>query len=83
MTKVLKETVEFADEGHLQDVLAGVGVGAQGTRDNLSRLVETGASVTVTVPGMPRRAVMQRSKVEPATKGTPAGSDLVLVPFEP
>lgn len=67
MMKVLEQTVSFEDEAHFQDVLTGSGVGAQGTRDSLRRLVDGGAVVTVRVPGMPPRALVFKSTLERVT----------------
>lgn len=77
----LLQTVHIADEGHLQDVLAANGIGAQGIHDDLQRMIDAGTGVTVIVPGMPPRAIIRKSVIERLTGQSITGPDLVALPF--
>lgn len=80
--QAVSQTVHIDDEGHLQDVLAANGIGAQSVHDDLKKMLDSGTGITVIVPGMPPRAIVRKSVIERLTGQTLAGPDLVALPFK-
>ncbi len=79
--KALTQTVHVDDEGQLQDVLSGNGIGAQGILGELNRMLDAGTGVTVLVPAMPPRAIVRKSVIERLTGQQLPGPDLVALQF--
>ena len=72
-------TVNFDDEGQLNDVLARGGISAKSTYDSLKQLVESNPLVIVKVPGAHPRVLTKRKALGGfSAAGEP--EDLVLIP---
>jgi hypothetical protein len=81
MMKQISQTVQFEDEGSLQDALAGRGISAQSICDQLADIIDSGVAVTIIVPGVPPRALVRKNVVERLAGVSIPGPDLLVLPF--
>lgn len=74
-------TVTFNDEGSLHDLLHSTEASAVESRASLASRLKQGEGLVAAVPGLPARAIVLWSAIDPSQKGMASGDELVLLSF--